>query len=209
MKKLRQQLQVVANENYQSKVTEFSRGGTLSKRPICRMLDLRLSICRRDEDLDHCHYSGVFLGYAHNQCNSKRRSFNYVPVIANNFSNYDIHHLCKNLHEFDSECRLDIIPLTAEKHVTLSIGIKVNSLSDRRGISKNVYENLRTTDSYRFLPSSWINWLATCHQKVSSFLIVTAVKTSPLRKSFGIRRDNIPTHTLPISIILQRENCRQ
>ena len=44
--------------------------------------------------LDYCHYSGEFLGWAHNTCNLKRRSLNFTPVVAHNLSNYDLHHRC-------------------------------------------------------------------------------------------------------------------
>ena len=156
MKKLAHQLQSVAREVYQRKQSHRVFQG---RPPYTSDQATECWICCSpfvDETkvLDHCHYSGKFLGYAHNQCNLKRRSTNYVPVIAHNSSNYDIHHLCKNLHEFDPECKVDIIPLTDEKYVTLSIGVKVNSFTDKNGVTKNVYEYLRFIDSYRFLPSS-------------------------------------------------------
>ena len=129
MKKLAQQLQAVAKEIYQKKQSHRVFQG---RPPYPSDQAAECWICGSafvDEVkvLDHCHYSGAFLGYAHNQCNLKRRSINYVPVIAHNSSNYDIHHLCKSLHEFDSECK---------------------------GVSKNIYEYLRFLDSYCFLPSS-------------------------------------------------------
>ena len=141
MKKLAHQLQSVAREVYQRKQSHRVFQG---RPPYTSDQATECWICCSpfvDETkvLDHCHYSGKFLGYAHNQCNLKRRSTNYVPVIAHNSSNYDIHHLCKNLHEFDPECKVDIIPLTDEKYVTLSIGVKVNSFTDKNGVTKNVY----------------------------------------------------------------------
>ena len=47
--------------------------------------------------VDHCHYGGEFLGYAHNDCHLKRRTLNFIPMLAHNFSNYDLHLLFKKL----------------------------------------------------------------------------------------------------------------
>jgi len=38
---------------------------------------------------DHCHFTGVYIGPAHNLCNIKRRRKVRVPIYAHNFSNYD------------------------------------------------------------------------------------------------------------------------
>ena len=62
-------------------------------------------ICERDlaeseRVLDHCHASGKFLGFAHSECNLKRRTVNYIPIFAHNVSNYDLHFICKNLKPF-------------------------------------------------------------------------------------------------------------
>ena len=103
---------------------------------------------------DHCHYTGKVLDYAHDQCNLKRQSINYIPVIAHNSSNYDIHHLSKKSHEFESECKIVLVPVTNEKDITVNNGVRVNSCTDKRGVVNNVYEYLRFIDSNRFLPSS-------------------------------------------------------
>ena len=49
---------------------------------------------------DHCHFSGNFLGAAHQSCNLNRR-FKWntfqVPVYAHNFTGYDSHLIIKEL----------------------------------------------------------------------------------------------------------------
>ena len=50
-----------------------------------------------DKVLDHCHYGGEFLGSAHNECNLKRKTLNFIPMLAHNLSNYDLHLLFKKL----------------------------------------------------------------------------------------------------------------
>ena len=37
--------------------------------------------------LDHCHYTGKFLGWAHNKCNLARNSVNFIPIFAHNLAN--------------------------------------------------------------------------------------------------------------------------
>ena len=52
--------------------------------------------------LDHCHYIGKILRWAHSQCNLKRRNQNYSSLSANNLTNYEIHHVVlavKSLNE--------------------------------------------------------------------------------------------------------------
>ena len=125
--------------------------------PICD--DTVCWLCEKSLDstekvLDHCHATGHFLGYAHSRCNLRRRTVNYIPVVAHNLSNYDLHHICKNLHHFPDDCRVQVIPLTDEKYISLSIGVKVETYVDSRGIEKNVFEYLRFIDSYRFMASS-------------------------------------------------------
>ena len=53
--------------------------------------------------LDHCHYTNKFLGWAHNECNVNRKTTNYIPVVAQNLSNYDLHFIIKALAKSDSE----------------------------------------------------------------------------------------------------------
>ena len=48
--------------------------------------------------LNHCHFIGSFIGYAHNECNLKRRNINFTPIVAHNMMNYDMHHIVKALH---------------------------------------------------------------------------------------------------------------
>ena len=101
--------------------------------------------------LDHCHATGKFIGFAHSRCNLKRRTVNYIPLFAHNLSNYDLHFICKNLHQFPEDSKINVIPVTDEKYISLSVGIKVASYTDRRGVEKHVYEYLRFADSYRFM----------------------------------------------------------
>ena len=92
---------------------------------VCWLWEAPLSTTERV--VDHCHSTGKFLGFAHSKCNLKRRTVNYIPVVAHNSSNYDLHHICKSLHFFSEGCRVQVIPLNDEKNVSLSIGVKVDT----------------------------------------------------------------------------------
>ena len=53
--------------------------------------------------LDHFHYTNKFLGWPHNECNIKRKTTNYTPVVAHIFSNFDLSFIIKALAKRDSE----------------------------------------------------------------------------------------------------------
>ena len=139
MQKLAIHLQAIAREIYQRKQTHRIYKGRpdFSSDQVTDCWICEKPLLDELKVLDHCHYTGKVLGYAHDQCNLKRRSINYIPVIAYNSSNYDIHHLGKNLHEFESECQIELVPVTAEKYITVNIGVRVNSYTDKRGVVKS------------------------------------------------------------------------
>ena len=104
--------------------------------------------------LDHCHYTGKFLGWVHNQCNLVRSSLNFIPIFAHNLSNYDLHHVILALQAMDPRNTVSIIPQTDEKYISLQIGIWIRSYKDKKGITKNVYEYIRLLDSLKFMAAS-------------------------------------------------------
>ena len=46
---------------------------------------------------DHCHYTGLYRGAAHNNCNFKYRIPDYIPIVFHNLSGYDAHFFIKEL----------------------------------------------------------------------------------------------------------------
>ena len=104
--------------------------------------------------LDHCHYSGEFLGWAHNTCNLKRRSLNFTPVVAHNLSNYDLHHICQAIQYCSSNSKLQVIPQTDEKYVCLIIRVKVGEYKNKKREVIELFENMRFLDSFRFMGMS-------------------------------------------------------
>ena len=107
--------------------------------------------------LDHCHFTGEFLGWAHNKCNLSRRKTNFTPVFAHNLSNYDLHHVILALQNADPRSIISVVPNTEEKLISLQLGVLVASKPDQKGILRNQYEYIRLLDSFRFMNTSLEN----------------------------------------------------
>ena len=101
--------------------------------------------------LDHCHWSGEFLGWAHNVCNVNRKTENFTPVFAHNMQNYDLHHIIKALNTSSRSNVFSVVPSTDEKYIALNMGVLVKTITDKNGRTRNVYEYLRFVDSYKFM----------------------------------------------------------
>ena len=46
---------------------------------------------------DHCHYTGLYRGAAHNNCNLKYWILGYIPIVVHNLSGHDAHLFIKEL----------------------------------------------------------------------------------------------------------------
>ena len=101
--------------------------------------------------VDHCHYSGQFIGFAHNQCNIQRRSLNFTPIVAHNLTHYDLHYLCLALHSCSPEGFIKIIPQTDEKYVWLSLKVPIGEYRRKNGEKATICEEMRFIDSLRFM----------------------------------------------------------
>ena len=101
-----------------------------------------------------CHLSGQFLGYAHNECNLKRRTLIFTPVIEHNLMRkYDLHHIVKRLHSASENVNIDVIPTNDEKFTAMNYGVYIETRKRKRD-KVFVYEYLRFIDSFKFMPSS-------------------------------------------------------
>ena len=69
---------------------------------------------------DHCHYTGRYLGAAHNKCNLKRTWSQTIPIFVHNLQNYDSHFLLQGIKH--SNKQIKGIPINTEKFKTLRIG---------------------------------------------------------------------------------------
>ncbi len=72
---------------------------------------------------DHCHYTGRYLGAAHNECNLLRRTQTQIPVYFHNFTGYDSHFIIQALQKCDTSFirKLDGLASNSERFRTLTI----------------------------------------------------------------------------------------
>ncbi|XP_075250893.1 uncharacterized protein LOC142343091 [Convolutriloba macropyga] len=105
-------------------------------------------------DLDHCHYSGKFLGWAHEKCNRLRRNINFTPVVGHNIQNYDLHHICLALNNCEPTTTISLIPATDKKYISMTFGVLIDTFVTEKGKTVKVYEYLRFIDSFKMMNSS-------------------------------------------------------
>ena len=106
--------------------------------------ETRCHIC--EEDLngdkvrDHCHYSGKYLGAAHNKCNLNRKEIREVPILIHNGSKYDIHLIVKELSKVYKDQNIECIAQTEEGYIMLRK--RLNGIK------------FKFIDMFRFMPES-------------------------------------------------------
>lgn len=71
---------------------------------------------------DHCHFTGKFLGGAHQDCNLRRKNRYKVPIYAHNFSGYDSHFLFQAIAQSENHIsELKAMAYNTEKFRTISV----------------------------------------------------------------------------------------
>ena len=105
---------------------------------------------------DHCHYTGIYRGAAHNSCNLKYRIPDHIPIAFHNLSGYDAHLFIRELGRKFNKEDIGVIAENKEKYISFSvkINVKLAGVTDKDG--KPVYKKvqLRFIDSCRFMASS-------------------------------------------------------
>ena len=97
---------------------------------------------------DHCHYTGLYRGAAHNNCNLKYKIPKHIPIVFHNLSGYDAHLFIQQLGEkFQAD---DIGVIAENKETYISLNVKIDVQLD----SKPVKIELRFINSFRFMASS-------------------------------------------------------
>ena len=92
-----------------------------------------------DKVRGHCHLTGKYIGPSHSKCNINvtQKQSNFIPLVFQNFSNYDCHMFFKKLVDKKKDkVDFEIILKTDEEYISVTYGC------------------FRFTDSYRFLSSS-------------------------------------------------------
>ena len=135
----------------------FSGEPSIPKREatLCWICENELNTSPQDPTvLDHCHFTGKFLGWAHSQCNLKRRNLNFTPLFAHNLTNYDLHHVVLALQSLNEKNTISVVPSTSEKFISLQIGVHIKATQNKKGVWTNQYEYIRLLDSFKFMNAS-------------------------------------------------------
>ena len=112
-------------------------------------------ICEKDFNLgekrvrDHCHFSGVFRGAAHESCNLNFRKPKLTPVFFHNLTGYDAHLFVKNLGKIEGD--ITCIPNNEEKYISFSKKILLGTRLNDQGKIVKIWHKIRFLDSARFM----------------------------------------------------------
>ena len=115
-------------------------------------------ICKKEFDAsdkkhhkvrDHCRYTGIYRGAAHNICNLTYKIPKEIPIVFHNGSTYDYHFIIKELvKEFDGN--FECLGENTEKYITFSVPIKKKI--ENKDIE--ITYKIKFIDSYRFMATS-------------------------------------------------------
>ena len=70
---------------------------------------------------DHCHYTGLYRGAAHNNCSLKYLIPGYMPIVFHNLSGYDAHMFIKELGRRFNKNDIEVIAENKEKYISLNV----------------------------------------------------------------------------------------
>ena len=79
---------------------------------------------------DHCHYTGLYRGAVHNNCNQKYRILGHIPIV------FHPHLFIKKLGRFNKN-DTGLIAENKEKYISFNVKINVNLAGVKYKDSKN------------------------------------------------------------------------
>ena len=152
-------LEQIARDIYDVKQQHKNFAGeptiTKDQASLCWICETELNTSSLDPTvLDHCHFTGKFLGWAHAQCNLKRKTLNFTPLFAHNLANYDLHHVVLALQSLIDKNTISVVPSTSEKFISLQIGVHMKTTQIKKGVWTSQYEYIRLLDSFKFMNAS-------------------------------------------------------
>ena len=74
---------------------------------------------------DHCHFTGLYRGAAHNNCNLKYFIPGYIPIVLDNLSGYDAHLFIKELGRRFNINDIGVIAENKEKYISFNVKINI------------------------------------------------------------------------------------
>ena len=123
-------------------------------------------ICNKEFDSntvkckDHCHFSGLYMGAACNECNLRRRKINRLKIFVHNASKYDMHFIIKGLSEFGERIReIGVLPYNGENFRTLRFNCFefLDSLAFLQASLAQLSKDLRDSNhAYKILQQTYL-----------------------------------------------------
>ena len=104
---------------------------------------------------DHCHYTSLYWGAAHNNCNLKYWIPDHIAIVFDNLS-YDAHSFIKKLGKKFNKNDFGVIAENKEKYISFNVKInaKLAGVKYKDGTQVHKSIQLRFIDSCRFMASS-------------------------------------------------------
>ena len=152
-------LEQTARDIYDVKqqLKNFSGEPTITKdeATVCWICETELNTSSNDPTvLDHCHFTGKFLRWAHAHCNLNRKTLNFTPLFAHNLANYDLHHAVLALQNLNEKNTILVVPSTNEKFISWQFGVHMKTTQNKKGVWTSQYEYVRLLDSFKFMNAS-------------------------------------------------------
>ena len=97
---------------------------------------------------DHCHYTGKYMGAAHDICNLIYRISKESPAVFHNGSTYDYHFIIEKLRE-EFEGQFESLGENTERYMTFSVPIR-KELDNGKSITCKI----KFIDSFTFISNS-------------------------------------------------------
>ena len=92
----------------------------LKNQKDCYLCNKPLPKDRKYKHLDHCHYTGDIIAYAHPVCNQQRKLPKKIPVVIHNFKGYDSHLLIRDLCAAEDDLNsVSLIPKNMEQYTSI------------------------------------------------------------------------------------------
>ena len=98
---------------------------------------------------DQCHYTDLYRGAAHNNCNLNYRIPYHIPIVFHNLSGYDAHLFIKELGKKFNKSDIGVIAENKEKYISFNVKISVKLAGVKNEDGKEVHKHfqLRFIDS--------------------------------------------------------------
>ena len=119
---------------------------------------------------DHCHYTGKYIGAAHDICNLRYKIPKEIPVVFHNGSTYDYHFIIKELAE-EFEREFECLGENTEKYITFSVPIKKEITKIDKDSNDKIMKisyKINFIDSFRFMSSSLSNLVDNLSERLHS-----------------------------------------